>query len=155
MLEIIPFEPEHLRNLQARSFEGREMAAFADPEAQAREYLRRGPAFSGLIEGRLMGCLGVCLLWRGVAEVWMVTTDLVAQFPLAFHRAISQGIAVMEKSLNLWRLQVAVHHEHKISRNWLRRLNFQEEGEMPRYGPDGATYVRMARVKGKEEPCLL
>lgn len=145
-LIIKPFEPEHLGQMTPRRFEAAEMAYVGDPELYVRAYLQRGPAWSGFVGNRIMGCAGVCVLWRGVGEAWMVTTDLAARMPLAFHRAIASRLDEVMMSMNLWRLQAIIHTEHEVSRRWVRRLGFEEEGTMQRYGPDGKDYVRFARV---------
>lgn len=147
LLHIIAFEPEHLGQMLPRKFEAAEMAYVGDPELYTRAYLQRGPAWTGIVRDQIMGCAGVCLLWRGVGEAWMVTTELVARCPLAFHRAIAGRLDEVMMSMNLWRLQAAIHAEHEVSRRWVQRLGFEEEGIMQRYGPDGKDYVRFARVR--------
>lgn len=149
-LQILPFQPEHLLGLEARSFEAREMALDDCPLRRSADYQRRGLAYTVTKGGKIMFCVGLLLLWRGVAELWMVTTDLVQRSPLAFHRVMLQGLTVMMDNLGLWRLQTAVHSEHHLSQKWLRRMGFKYEGAMPAYGPDGATYIRMARVNRPE-----
>lgn len=148
-LRIIAFEPEHLGRMQPRAFEARQIGLVADPQALAALYAQRGPAFTGMAGQEIMACGGLVMLWRGVAEVWMVSTALVAARPLAFHRAVKRGLARLRQDMGLWRVQAAVQKEHEVSRAWLARLGFREEGEMPGYGPDGEDYVRMAWTKGK------
>lgn len=123
------------------------MALVGDPETYVRVYQERGPAFTGLVEGEIMGCAGVCLLWRGVGAAWLVTGPLVPQYPLAFHRAIRDGLQTVMESLHVWRLQADIHQGHEVSQRWVRRLGFAYEGILHKYGPDGADYVRYARVR--------
>jgi hypothetical protein len=146
-LRIIPFEFAHLQAMQARKFEAREMALVNDMEERAREYMARGMGYTGIIGGRILACAGIFMLWRGVAEIWSVTTPLVEDYPLAFHRAISHGLKVVERSMGLWRIQVAIHEDHLVSQKWIQRLGFVSEAPMPGYGADGATYVRFARLR--------
>ena len=151
-LSIIPFRAEHLGLLQARKFEAHEMELLGDPANRVREYLRGGAAYTGIVKGQVMGCAGIFPLWRGVAEVWMITTDLVSRYPKAFHQAIANGLEIAGHSMGLWRIQTAVHQNHLVSQKWLRRLGFNREGNMPGYGPDGATYIRMARLNRELMP---
>jgi hypothetical protein len=147
-LRIIPFEFAHLAAMQPREFEARELALLDNLEGRVDEYLAQGMAYTGIIGDRILACGGVIMLWRGVAELWLVTTGQVPEFPLAFHRAILKILALLERSMGLWRMQVAIHGEHLVSQYWVQRLGFKEEGPMPGYAPDGSTYVRFARVKG-------
>lgn len=153
-LEIIPFECAHLKALMPRKFEARELALVDDMEQRTKEYLDRGMAYTGIIGDQILGCAGIFMLWRGVAEVWSVTTPLVEKYPLAFHRAISRGLKVVERSMGLWRIQVAIHGDHQVSLKWIQRLGFRLEGPMPGYGPDGATYERFAIVRKEQIRCL-
>jgi hypothetical protein len=150
-LKVVPFAVEHLEQLTPREFEGRELAWLGPTAARERAALYRdlGPAFSGFMGDELMGCGGVVPLDQEVAEIWMVTTDLVARYPLAFHRAVRRGLAAAAASLKLRRLQTAIHAEHRVSRKWIQCLGFREELEPPLQGPEGAIYVRY----GREEPC--
>lgn len=145
-LEIVPFEPQHLEQLQFRDFEARELALLGDWRPRAEFYRRAGPAWTGFYNGQIIGCCGLLLLWPGVAEAWLVTGELCNQYRLSFHRAVKRGLAQVCRDLGLWRLQAAVHKEHYVSRLWVERLGFAFEGFMPRYGPDGADYVRFGRL---------
>jgi RimJ/RimL family protein N-acetyltransferase len=143
--QIIPFEFAHLVALQPREFEARELAQLNDWEERTREYQAKGSAYTGIIGDQIMGCAGIFLLWPGMAEVWAVTTPLVTTHTMAFHRTISRGLDVVERTMRLHRIQVAIHVDHFVSQKWIRRLGFKAEGSMPGYGPDGATYMRFAR----------
>lgn len=146
--EIVPLQSEHLRQIKPREFEAREMQQLgpAECDRMVQEYLQRGVAITGLFNGEIGFCLGLFRLWRGVADVWAVTTPLVSRFPKAFHKAAKEHLAHHIQDLALHRVQTAVRVEHGVSRKWLRRLGFKEEGGMPGYGPDGETYVRFAWV---------
>lgn len=144
--EIIPFEVEHLEAIQPRSFEGSELGSLEDWRERAKLYKRAGPAFTGVIDGQIMGSCGLIILWPGVAEGWMVSTNLVAKLPLTFHRAVTRGMDRLIKENGLRRIQVAIHADHKKSRNWITRLGFFYEGQMVSYGPDGSDYHRYGRT---------
>lgn len=150
-LQIVPFEFAHLKAMQAREFEAREMASLDNLEGRFQSYMAMGTGYTGLIDDQILMCAGIFLQWRGVAEVWAVTTPMVEQYPLAFHRAMSKCLEVLEKSMGLWRIQVCIHGDHHVSQKWIQRLEFVSEGPKPGYGPDGATYVGFARVKPPAE----
>jgi hypothetical protein len=137
--------------MQAREFEARELRLMDDLEGRFREYMARGTGYTGILDNRILMCAGIFLQWRGMAEVWAVTTALVAEYPLAFHRAISKCLDVLERSMGLWRIQVAIHEDHLVSQNWIQRLGFRLECKKPGYGPDGATYMGFARVRDPKE----
>ena len=144
---VIPFEVDHLTAFQARNFEAREMELLIKPASYAMSYLERGPAWTGLMGEQVLGCCGICVFWRGVAGLWLVTGELVDSFPLAFHRAVKYGLQTAMAAMGLWRVQTEINAGHLVSRKWIQRLGFREEGDMPQYGPDQATYVRYAKVR--------
>jgi len=156
-LEIIPFEPEHLRLMQPRAFEAREMRLLGGGEERARIYAGLGPAYTGILTGdedsqlTILACGGLIMHWRGVAEAWLVTTDQVAMHPVVFHRTIIRIFKVLMESMGLWRVQIAIKAGHRVSCKWVLRLGFREEGPAPRYGPDGSDYLRFAWVRQEEE----
>jgi hypothetical protein len=145
-LKIAPFEAWHLERLEARRFEAQELACLGDVKRRAVFYQQAGPAWTGLYDGEIMACCGVIILWAGVAEAWLVTTNLCEQHRLSFHRAIKQNLARLIADMGLQRLQAAVHAEHVVSQKWVERLGFSHEGLMAAYGPDGSDYVRYAKV---------
>lgn len=145
-LKIVPFEPEHLAIVNPRSFEEKELLLIGDPVAEAREFSRRGLGFTGFINDQILGCAGAVQLWPGVAEAWVVSTALVPNFKLAFHRAVKAYFEIVIETLKLKRVQAAVHCDHEVSHKWVKRLGFIPEGIMPCFGPDGADYVRYGRI---------
>jgi hypothetical protein len=151
-LKIVPFEPVHLQAIEAREFEAREMAFLPDMAERAREYMARGMAYTGFLGGRIMMCAGIVVLWRGVGEAWSVTTPLVADYPLTFHRTMSRILGLLERSMGLRRIQVAIHDHHYVSQRWIERLGFEFESFKPGYGPDGSRYVEFVRLRPKRLP---
>ena len=143
-MRIIAFEPKHLEILNPRSFEGKEMFLLGDVQERAKEYLRYGPAFTGIEGEQIIGCVGLVVLWPGVAEAWAVSTPLWPSKAKSVHKAITHGLKELSATLGLWRIQTAIHSEHVVSLRWLLRMGFNEEGYMSGYGPDGATYLRLA-----------
>jgi hypothetical protein len=146
-LRIVPFEPAHLQAIEAREFEAREMLFLPDMAERVRDYMARGMAYTGFLGDKILMCAGIVVLWRGVGEVWSVTTPLVTKYPLTFHRTMSRVLGLLERSMGLWRIQVAIHANHYVSQRWIERLGFEFESFKPGYGPDGSRYVGFARLR--------
>jgi len=132
--------------IKPREFEGREMLLVGDWRRYAAAYAAAGQLFTGVVRGEIAGCAGLIPLWPGVAEAWMVSTALFTRYPKTIHRGIAAGLATLAETMGLHRIQAAVHQEHRVSLRWLRRLGFRLEGTLRRYGPDGADYLRLARL---------
>ena len=148
VLEVIKFNSEHLGMIKARSFEAKEMTLCDDVQARGRLFQASGPAFTGVVGDEIMVCCGLIKLWNGVYEMWAVTTAMVTQMPLSFHRAVKYGLEQLRAVTGLWRLQTAIHIDHVVSQKWIQSLGLEYEAPMPGYGPDKETYIRYGKFYG-------
>jgi hypothetical protein len=145
-MQIVPFESWHLGLIELREHDQRAVAFGDDLVARGNAYLRSGPAYTGLHEGRVVVVAGIVKLWMGVGGGWSLTSPLVEKFPVSFHRAVWRNILKSEENLCLHRLQITVQASHIVSQSWVERLGFQFEGVLKKYGPDGEDYLLFARV---------
>lgn len=151
-LAIELFKPEHIRRLQPREFERRDLL-FLGMETSLRlsqAYLHRGIAWTGLIDGEVLVCAGLFLVRRGVAHAWSLTTPLVNRYPKVFHRIITVYLDRLIANLRLQQVLTEVHRDHEVSQKWLRRLGFQPTGGEPLQAPDGGIYIPMIRVSPRK-----
>src|SRR5882762_6511160 len=142
MLEIKPFEPEHLALVIGREPDLGVLRSMPDVKKIAAEYATRGPCWTGFWNGQAMASVGIVILWPHVAEGWAFTSDLVRQHPCAFHRAVCHKLRYVMQKYELHRLQLSIQHSHTVSRMWAYRLGFRSEGRMKKFGPSGDNYVR-------------
>lgn len=111
-------------------------------------YALNGPAytiFSG--EGVPLACGGVCILRRGVGEIWMLPSKGIADHPVSAYRV---GKYVIDKAfgpLALHRIQATVCIDDIPGRNYIEQFSFCFEGRLRKYGADEGDYLLYARVK--------
>lgn len=150
--KLVPFAARDLEELTPRDYGSQEMAVMGDRLTVGRLYEQVGPAYTVRVRSQIMVCGGVAHYWPGVGEAWVVTTDLIPRYPLSFHRTVKRMLRQLCRDMGLQRLQAAVPANHTVSRKWLERLGFRQEGLMPMYGPQGKTYVRYGYLPnlGKE-----
>lgn len=146
MLEIREFQPLDILSLHWREPDKSITESLDNPLEIARQYAKAGPAWTAFWDGTPAFCAGVILLWRGLGEGWVLSSDLVAQHPFAFHRAIRKHLEEVIREHKLRRVQVAIPETHTTSCRWILRLGFLYESSMPKYGPMGDTYHRFARL---------
>jgi RimJ/RimL family protein N-acetyltransferase len=115
-------------------------------EESFRLYETKGPAWTLWVDGRVIGCAGVMLLWPGVAHAWMLASPWLPRYPKTVVRAIQDGLARIIAEHGLVRIQAEVEATFTTGRRFARVLGFQEEGTMPKFGPTRQTYVRVAWV---------
>lgn len=150
-MRIVPFRPEHAQALRLRPFDDLCLAALGpglDRAALWRFYHAAGPGFTALDGDAVVACGGVVLPRPGEGEGWALTGPSVPRFALSFHRAFVRLLPAIVRECGLARVTTLVHARHAVSRRWLRRLGFREEGLLPGPGNNG-TYIQCIR----ETPC--
>jgi len=100
-----------------------------------------------LINGEVAAIVGGFVLWKGVADVWSMTSDLVKKAPKSFHKICLTILSMYEDLYNLQRLQVSIRSDFEAGIMWARALGFTEECLMKKWGPDGMDYYLYSRIK--------
>lgn len=114
-----------------------------------KRYATAGPAFTGRLEdGRLLGCAGLMVQVPWVADGWMIPTDLVRKYPIAFHKVVREAFCQLVSSLQLARVQVAVDASMPSRCAWIERMGFTREGLMRKFGPHGEAMYLYALIPG-------
>jgi hypothetical protein len=128
-IEIVPFTPDHAKSIELREYDARCVEAFGvSREDLGRAYAAGGPGFSGVLDdGEVVACGGVMLQWPGVGLGWAMTSELVEDYALTFHKTFARLIRDLERREKLLRIQTIVHETHTVSQRWLKRLGFEEE----------------------------
>lgn len=109
--------------------------------------LEEGPAYTALIDGRVVACAGLQRLWPGVAEGWaIVEAGLGPRAGARLHRAVATGLAIAMRHLPLHRVQITVAADNGRGLRWARALGFEQEGVMRAFTPDARDFARLARV---------
>ena len=134
-MELIDFEPEHLQRLSPQA--AQEPFARNINSVDAMQLRRRGLSFTGIRDGRVLGCAGVVPLWPGVAQAWAVFSAAALSEPVALTRIVGREIDRIADTLALRRLQATVAETHHEGARWLAFLGFELEGLLVNYGPDG------------------
>lgn len=146
-MRIVPFRPEHAAALRLRQFDERCLAGLGpglDRAALWRFYHAAGPGFTALDGDEVVACGGVVLARPGEGEGWALTGPSVPRRALSFHRAFCRLLPAVMEECGLARVSTLVHESHAVSRRWLRRLGFAEQGLLPA-ARDGETYIQCVR----------
>jgi RimJ/RimL family protein N-acetyltransferase len=147
-MRIVDFEPRHLRRVAPQPMQA-ELGLYRDWLADRLDpYALRGCAFTGLIDGKVVGCAGVRPLWAGVGEAWAVFSLDALDRPFALFRAAARGMATIEDRQGLRRIQATCHANHPEGARFLEALGFRREGVLRRYGLGGeGNYWLYARTR--------
>ena len=143
---VLPYEPADLLGLDLRDYERSFLADFADREAYA-EILRQGAAFT-LCKDVPIGCFGILRLRPGVGEGWLCLSNAL---PIGqASRDWARAVTLIERQLTVemgrfHRVQVALPARFAAGQRLVRRLGFELEGVLRRYGADGSDFISYAR----------
>ena len=125
------------------------LAGHDDPdrwEEQARIIEDSGKALTIFIDDEPAMCIGIIDIWEGLGEVWIVVSNEIARRPVSIARGMRELLAEYFKYGGYRRIQSNVRADWNTARRFAKFVGMEEEGSMPNFGPDGADYVRFAKV---------
>ena len=123
--------------------------------AQRRE--DNGQCITGIVDGKIIACGGVDLMWEGVGEVWMFVSPVIDSMSLKFkaraYKIIRDGLEEIIENNNLVRCQAWGRVDFPQSHTILKHLGFKAEGLAECYTPDlcdAILYSRIRRPNGNQ-----
>ena len=143
MIEIIEFKARHWTDLVLQEAQSFSQPLLADHE-YAKFLTEGGPHYSMMVDGRVLGCAGVCMITeehRGVA--WALVAKDIGRSFYSFHKSV---LNFLEES-NLVRIETAVQYDFHDGHRWAQLLGFKPEGVMKKYFADGQDAILYARVR--------
>ena len=143
--EIVPFKPEHWDMIEFREFEKETMGKMLN-EVRLRVDAA-GPAYTGLVNGKVAGFAGVIIMWPGVGEGWILGSDLFSKNKLWFLRNVKRYLGKIMNTHQMHRVQTTVLHGHTNLIRLVEFLGMRFEGRMKHYGPNGEDYLMYGRVQ--------
>ena len=112
--------------------------------AQTRE--SNGQCITGWVDGEVVGCGGIDLMWPGVGEVWMFLSYETDKYPVKSFRVIKKGIKKLINDNDLWRCQAWCRESFTQGHTLFKHLGFKPEGIAEKYMPDGTDAILYAKV---------
>jgi len=91
-------------------------------------------------EDKFVGAAGICQIWEGMGEAWLIASDRVKQNGLVFARAVRRGLLSIINTRNYHRVQTTVDNSFPEAIRFIEFLGFQKEGLMKAYSADKKDY---------------
>jgi RimJ/RimL family protein N-acetyltransferase len=146
MIDLRAFEPNDLAALKLQPQQEMEMGALPGWRELGEMCHGAGPAWTGLIDGRPVGCAGFAVHFGGRAECWcFLSDDIPRRAWVSLHRAVASRVRQLQV-LGVHRVEASTAVGWLPGRRWLEMLGFECEGVMRAYGPDRRDFFRFARV---------
>jgi|GEM_PF-480816 len=142
--EIVEFEPEHGEKIFLHAGD----PGLKDYSPAIMEvYGEAGPAYSAIVEDRVLLCAGIMLMWPGVGTAWAVVSPLIEVYPIAGSAAVMYGLQYLADKHKLHRIQAPVYEKFERGIRWVEFLGFKREGLLTAYGRNKENYIMYAYVK--------
>ena len=143
------FRREHVREMEMGGQSSIETINVPNLENALKLFEFGGPAYTGRINDRIVGCGGLVLFaWPGVAEAWVIASTYATEHALSWHKTFQSMLPRMIEQYALRRVQAEVQADFTRGIRWIEALGFKSEGAMPLFGPNGETFVRYAYLVG-------
>jgi len=150
MIEFVPFTPAHLLALRLQAAQADLQPLLGQPEYGAA--LAGADTWTGLVDGRVVGCAGVLPQWPGRAIAWaLLTRDLTARHFLRVHLKVLRVLRGAQDR-GVRRIETTVDAGFDAGHRWARLLGFRPEGLMRAYSPDGRDHVLYACLGEAKAP---
>lgn len=139
-MNLVPFDPAHALAMRVQPNQslprGEFLRALSTPA---------GEAYTGMVDGRPIGCAGVVEMWQGRALAWALLSEDAGPHMIAVTRAIRFFLGTVP----FRRVEMAVDAEFPAAIRWAEMLGFERETPEPMraYTPDGRACYQYARVK--------
>ncbi len=142
--EIKPYTPADMEQVH---FDREGLAAsLGKPCRETAElYATQGPSFTAYADGVPFAMAGVTILWPGTGEAWVIFGKEFRAHALFINRNVMKRLAQIATDHKLVRIQAVAEKDNPIATDWLFRLGFEYEGEMPFYW-NRKTFLRFAKV---------
>lgn len=143
MVDIRQFQPDDADRLLLQ--DGQASEAGETWRDVLRQAPAAGPCWTAEADGRVLGCGGFALRWKGNALAWAyVARDVPRAAWVALTRAVAAKIEGL-RALGVWRVDAEVRWCWPAGERWVRMLGFEFEGVALRYAPDGGDMGRWRR----------
>lgn len=142
-MDIVAFEAEHLKGLEVNEF-----VSFIQPDLDNPEYgefLAKGEAYTGIVDGKVIGCAGFMPLGVNRFHAWALLSKDTRKHMVKIAR---MGQFVLYNS-DMPRVETNVRSDFPQALKFVELLGFLRETPLPmkKFGDDGKDYYLYARVK--------
>jgi len=136
-LEIVPYKTEHALEI----IKGQAKQPALKVTEQIKEWAKtketRGPAVTGIYDGRIIGCGGLEICWPGMAEGWCLFVEDISNYNMV-PKAVKLILKSWIEQYKLIRVQAPLRTDFPEGVHFCEWLGFEYEGLMRKYHPDGS-----------------
>ena len=140
-VDVVPFEPWHLRELALQPSQLGLLSTLTIEHGCG--LVQAGPSWSAMAGFDVIACAGVIEFWEGRAQAWALLSAQFPQHVKSVHRAVRQFL----QGYDVARLECIVDPRDPRTVRWAEHLGFSYESTMPKYTPNGESQDMMVRLR--------
>ena len=140
---IVKYEPEHAYQILEDN-NNTDLEVFKE---QAVVLSKSEGGMTLMVNDAPMLCTGTIELWDKVAEAWLIVSNRIHETPLSIARKIKRGMLLHFETKKYERVQANVRADWPVALSFSKFCDFERDGYMKKFGPEGADYVRFAWVQ--------
>ena len=145
-IEIVPFKGEHAKQILALGMNDVSLELRPEHKKYVVDIEDVGMSFTGLLNNHPIAAGGICYLWDGVAEGWVLASRDIFKYPIFCAKTIKKRTDLLAANNKIKRIQTAVKADSQKAIRFAEWLGFKKEGLMRNYGPDGSDHYLYAKV---------
>ena len=149
MIEIKPLKASDILELIEHGIKelGIKTMPNEDLKSIAEQREESGLGITGRVDGKIIGCGGIDMIWDGVGEVWLLLSTYIDEHPKEGYICIKNGFEKLIKDNNLRRVEGYGRVDFPQSHILFKHLGFKVEGKKRKYTLDGVDVILYAKVK--------
>jgi hypothetical protein len=141
MIAFVPYEPHHFAAVRLPPEQHRWRELVLKP-GFAESLVAPGRAWTGIVDGAVVGCAGLALQWENYAKAWaLLGVGATRQWP-----AIVRKMKTVLADAGIRRIEADVADGFGNGCRLASLLGFKVEGIREAYTPDGRDHFLYARV---------
>lgn len=142
----VPFHVAHAMTMNIKSQNMETISRMLPVHQMLEMQAMCGQAVTAILHGRPAACFGAVKVWKGVEELWLLVEERARKFPILMTKAAKDFADYRVISENLHRLQITVRSNDPRAIQWAKRIGFEAEAVLQKYGPDQMNYILMRKV---------
>lgn len=118
---IVPFKAEHMLAFVDRDTDILQEMRFATQKEQG------GPAFTAMLDNKILGCAGIILLWPGVGQAWVSFGKEIEGYGVWMSRMVKAILRDSIRTFQLHRIEAVVLSDNTRNIKWIKAVGFSRE----------------------------
>lgn len=145
-IDLVTYEPAHCHDILDFNAKKGQPRGRIDWEKVASSWHTAGPAYTLMVDGKIMGSAGLVIIDDKKAEAWLM-------FSMRFYKHKTLALRILIKEFKkliaehkFTRVQAVVPTTFFKGQRFVEWLGFQKEGVLRKYGPENEDMIMYSKI---------